>query len=1099
MTLAAAVVMSVSPVGVPDCSKLKWTEWLKAEPLAARISAIRSQSERWVVARDPEHPLRRARAERWRSQFPFTEADFFAQRLAEADISEEEFLRVLDDDEAGCPWAATPPGWFQILDAAYSSLRTPVFLLSEYTRKAAPAQFSFLRAIEPLLDYFVSKLLGGAIEITRAYDSAPFDARTVHRMFAGSLLEGYQRMLAPTMILQLNLARLQGNLAGESSSERFESFVGKLGDRAFALQILREYPVLAQQLVRRGEHWLASSLTFLRRLSEDWAAIREVFAAEADPGTLAGIQAHLGDTHRGGRSVLVASFSSGLRIVYKPRSLAIDRHFQEFLKWINDRTGEITFRTLTLLDQETHGWIEFVNAGECASMDGVRRFYERQGGYLAILYLLNGGDFHCDNVIASGEHPILVDVEALFHGSVVANAPGIFGVAGQYCQSSVLRSGLLPMPLRYVEGAQRLDRSGLGAGESQMSPFALLHPEESGTDEMQLVRKQMPIRPAAHWPSVAGQHVEQIDGDAVVQGFGEVYATFIAHRNDLLDGAGPVARFRNDEVRIVLRHTLTYARLLAESFHPDVLRDALDRDQMFDLLWGHVPESPHLSRVITAECRDLWDGDVPMFSGRVGSRDMFSSTGARIPDFLPEASDDPVCRRIGDLCEADAERQVWLIRASLATLGSRRASISRTVPSPVNKCVESAHGRLMAQARAIGDRLEVLAARSQGQAGWIGLKHEGKDEWSVRPLGPDLYDGTAGIVVFLAYLAAITNERRYQGLAFEGVTNLKQQILSARGFERSIGAFNGWGGLVYAYIHLALLLNCASLWDDARSMVTDLVALIDEDRSHDVIGGAAGCVASLLALYESAPSDSVLLAAIRCGDKLIRSTCHTACGLAWLSPLSDLPLGGFSHGASGIAWALLKLSEVSGEIRFRQTAMGALEYERGLFDAGMGNWADLRTREEGGRASASTMSAWCHGAAGIGLSRLCILADENSDVVHREITQAVETTLTSGFGDNHSLCHGDLGNLDFILQASEVLNNDTWRAAAQHMTARVLDDVERNGWKCGIAKPTEIPGLMTGLAGIGYGMLRLAEPNMVPSVLTLSPPTSWEWTKSSRA
>ena len=35
----------------------------------------------------------------------------------------------------------------------------------------------------------------------------------------------------------------------------------------------------------------------------------------------------------------------------------------------------------------------------------------------------------------------------------------------------------------------------------------------------------------------------------------------------------------------------------------------------------------------------------------------------------------------------------------------------------------------------------------------------------------------------------------------------------------------------------------------------------------------------------------------------------------------------------------------------------------------------------------------------------------------------------------------------------------------------------------------ETPGLMTGLAGIGYGLLRLAEPRRTPSVLALEPPT----------
>jgi lantibiotic modifying enzyme len=34
----------------------------------------------------------------------------------------------------------------------------------------------------------------------------------------------------------------------------------------------------------------------------------------------------------------------------------------------------------------------------------------------------------------------------------------------------------------------------------------------------------------------------------------------------------------------------------------------------------------------------------------------------------------------------------------------------------------------------------------------------------------------------------------------------------------------------------------------------------------------------------------------------------------------------------------------------------------------------------------------------------------------------------------------------------------------------------------------ETPGLMTGVAGIGYGLLRLAAPLRVPSVLALAPP-----------
>jgi hypothetical protein len=44
------------------------------------------------------------------------------------------------------------------------------------------------------------------------------------------------------------------------------------------------------------------------------------------------------------------------------------------------------------------------------------------------------------------------------------------------------------------------------------------------------------------------------------------------------------------------------------------------------------------------------------------------------------------------------------------------------------------------------------------------------------------------------------------------------------------------------------------------------------------------------------------------------------------------------------------------------------------------------------------------------------------------------------------------------------------------------------GWVTGVPLGVETPGLMTGLAGIGYELLRLAAPERVPSVLLLAPP-----------
>ena len=100
----------------------------------------------------------------------------------------------------------------------------------------------------------------------------------------------------------------------------------------------------------------------------------------------------------------------------------------------------------------------------------------------------------------------------------------------------------------------------------------------------------------------------------------------------------------------------------------------------------------------------------------------------------------------------------------------------------------------------------------------------------------------------------------------------------------------------------------------------------------------------------------------------------------------------------------------------------------------------------------------------------------------------MRTTLAEGFGFNHCLCHGDLGNLELLLCAALAYPESQWRPELNRLTACVLNGISRDGWICANPMRVETPGLMTGMAGIGYALLRLAEPFRVPSVLTLAPP-----------
>jgi type 2 lantibiotic biosynthesis protein LanM len=522
-----------------------------------------------------------------------------------------------------------------------------------------------------------------------------------------------------------------------------------------------------------------------------------------------------------------------------------------------------------------------------------------------------------------------------------------------------------------------------------------------------------------------------------------------------------------------------------------VLRDALERERLFDRLWGDVEHLPHLARVISAEQKDLWQGDIPIFKTRPGSRDLWTSSNESLRDFFQEPSMRNVQQRFRTLSERDLTSQIWFIRGALATMPDAKAALEVLQPAAATDVIADRQSLLDA-ACAAGDRLEAIALRDKRQALWIGLSLVDDRNWAVLPLGADLYSGTSGVALFLAYLGAVTGKERYTKLAEAACNGLRNQIRKDRSQISGIGAFTGWGGIIYTLAHLSALWGRGDLLKEAQDRVDLLSELIDHDERHDLIDGAAGCLGGLLSLLRCAPTEHTHAAAAACGEHLLACAKTMTEGIAWTSKIgATCPLTGFAHGAAGIAWALLELAAVTGEERFRKAAQAGMTYERSLFVPEENNWPDFRVPVIDGVEPRDFKpgfgTSWCNGAPGIGLGRLRALRHLHDRPIRDEVDAALESTLARGFNRNDCLCHGDLGNLELLLEASLALDN-AWHVQTYRRAANVLARITTSGWRCGNPLQVESPGLMTGVAGIGYGLLRLAEPDRVPSVLTLDPP-----------
>jgi type 2 lantibiotic biosynthesis protein LanM len=520
--------------------------------------------------------------------------------------------------------------------------------------------------------------------------------------------------------------------------------------------------------------------------------------------------------------------------------------------------------------------------------------------------------------------------------------------------------------------------------------------------------------------------------------------------------------------------------------HPDYLQSAVDRDRLFDRLWLDAVRYPPLRRAVRAERADLIRGDVPRFEALPGSTDLLHPTG-RIEGFFAESGMELVRKRLRTMAEDDLERQSWLVRASIeATRPLQEREMWQPSPLPDHPLAEPE--RFLAAARRIGDRLAQLAIEQGELVTWFHLDVSEKG-WLLEPMPIGLYNGFSGMALFFAHLGRLTGGESYERIARLSLATIRQRIAEDPGTLVRPGAYSGWSGIIYTLTHLGRLWDEPELLQEAENLVGLMVSGIETDDAYDLIAGAAGGVAALLVLHRHRPSASTLRAAVLCGEHLLARAVVDERGMSWppLPGVSELPLTGFSHGTAGIAWSLAQLAHASGEERFRSAAKGALKYERSWFCPERGAWPDLR-ESRGTDDGHSFPFAWCHGAPGIGLGRIgCLPYLEDPEMLD-EIRAAARATLAHGFGFNHSLCHGDLGNLELVREAGRVLEDEDLAAEAERIASGILAQIEQDGPRCGASIHTEIPGLLTGLAGIGYGLMRAACPERVPSVLLLETP-----------
>ena len=125
--------------------------------------------------------------------------------------------------------------------------------------------------------------------------------------------------------------------------------------------------------------------------------------------------------------------------------------------------------------------------------------------------------------------------------------------------------------------------------------------------------------------------------------------------------------------------------------------------------------------------------------------------------------------------------------------------------------------------------------------------------------------------------------------------------------------------------------------------------------------------------------------------------------------------------------------------------------------------------------------------SGILLNRLSLKEDGYSDsLLDSEIEIGIRTLKQVGFGADYCLCHGDIGNLMILQQAAVLLQDGALQQQVRRNTERLATQlIERLKGSPDFLENAGF-GLMTGLAGIGYGLIALEDRNArIPNILAV--------------
>lgn len=944
-----------------------------------------------------------------------------------------------------------------------------------------------------LINYFVTDLFDSTLDLKALKkDSNGENFNIIKQAFISNTIIEIKDIIKSSIIFEYNL------YIKEIENISFNDFLLiNTNEKEWINYYFIKYPALQEVIKRRVDNSIAFYVQFQKHFKKDIGRLQDLFSIKDTE--LINIELQKGDSHNNGQSVILLKFKTK-DIYYKPRKLDNEEFIFSFVGKLNalglSKSLEIP-RSISGVDR---GWMEGVRYEDTSNPC---RFYENQGINLCIFYFINGKDLISDNIIVSKEFPNYFDLECIFQSTLNFNEQTPYEMstdAYEFLTTSVLSSNLLPEDSFYTENYQGISISGL----SYVNGAIPLYTFENKGSKINRILKNVQIKNKNHHlPQHEISVVEKTEN--IIKGFKYAYDFFINNKHEISKEIREVLEDKKLKTRILYRPTQIYSKIIDESYLPQYLNSNKKREELFNSLYNAESNFFNNTNIIKSEIKQLKNGDIPTFYSFHNSKSLYNNSGESINHmFFNKTGLDLTMYKLSLCSQADLNRQIELIELSFAIFegyNKQGKAIVKGTDYKIkdkfeNEYINSSENNIEKSITLILKKIKNKTLRKNYFIdSYIDLVQTPRSTWSITSIPFGLFDGIDGYAFFfLNYFLLYQDSnilRKGTDFLNQGLKQFKEHI----SYYKNVSGFNKVSLMNYpistfyvAEYYMEKGVHIEELNSHSIELILDWIeGFYIFDNDFDIMGGGAGTILYLLKLYKRTSDKRVLNIAFKIANHLIlnsKSTDNdTTC---WVSSYGKAHTG-FSHGSSGIAFALASLSNVSDDDKKRNSfvkhVVKALNFERNLYDREKRYWYFFKNFNNE-KVDKLPNHFWAYGSGAIAQSRILLKNIYTDTLLNKELDIAIENLKRNGFLGNLNYSSGAIGNVDMLNSYANLKNDKNLYQNIMVYFDEIYSEMANSNNSILACSPVgingnsifwEMNGLFTGLVGIGNTCLNILD------------------------